>query len=118
MGIWFGFPLAFVVCLVSALLGSVRVVPVQVAVSMMIVCVVVCWGYCVYRSWDDMRFSWGHWREARQKQDRKEATKGCEWFLQDLLFVIFSPLLTVVAIILGGVISLGSFFRVSVGRLL
>lgn len=104
MGIWVGFPLTFVACLICALLGIAQVVPAWLAVILIIACVAVCWIECLRDILSDVRFSWGHWRSMRKEQDKDEVTKGRKWLVQDLAALIFSPLLALFCMVLGGVV--------------
>lgn len=117
MGIWFGFPLAFVVCLVSALFGFGRVVPMQVTIWITVICVGGVWLVALYEALDDIMFSWSYWRDARQERDQQEIITGRKWLSRDLLFLIFSPFLALGAIAVGGVLLLYLFFSLILGEL-
>lgn len=41
----------------------------------------------------------------RKEQDKDEVTKGRKWLVQDLAALIFSPLLALFCMVLGGVVS-------------
>lgn len=97
MGIWFGFPLTFVICLVCSLLGITHVVPTQLIVAVIVVCVVVCWICCFLDVAGDVKFDWGYLRDAHRKRDQHEAAQGRKWLTRDLLWLIFSPLVVIVS---------------------
>lgn len=89
MGIWFGFPLTFIICAICALLGITRVVPVWLAVTAIVVCVAVCWICCLLDILSDIKFDWCHLREAHKKRDQYEIANGRKWLAQNLLWLIF-----------------------------
>ena len=107
MSTWFGYPLifvAFIICLVSALLGLTHIVPMQLAVTVIVVCMTVCWICLLLNIRSDIKSDWRYLRKAHEKRNPRKIATGRKRLVQNLLWLIFSPLVVIVSVAWGGVV--------------
>lgn len=105
MSTWFGYPLIFVtfiICFVSALLGLTPIVPMQLAATVIVVCMAVCWACLLLNIRSDIKSDWRYLREAHKKRNPRKIATGRKRLVQNLLWLIFSPLAVIVSVAWGG----------------
>lgn len=105
MSTWFGYPLIFVtfiICFVSALLGLTPIVPMQLAATVIVVCMTVCWACLLLNIRSDIKSDWRYLREAHKKRNPRKIATSRKRLVQNLLWLIFSPLAVIVSVAWGG----------------